>query len=157
MKTYRVVVGFAAILCYLQQSGWAAPSQAKEVRPSIEQERLGKLENASLISEASKAIHRVESVLEELLNQSEGREHIMNETGISRITSRLQKRQQLDIQAELDAARATLQRLLAIFAQIRRQATRPLRDRNYALFVCTGHRLWFDIKGTFDQVSVHTL
>ena len=160
MKTYRVVVGFAIILCYLQQSGWAAPSQTKEVRPSFEQERLGKLENASLISEASKAIHRVESVLEELLNQSEGREmieHIMNETGISRITSRLQKRQQLDIQAELDAARATLQRLLAIFAQIRRQATRPLRDRNYALFVCTGFRLWFDIKETFDQVSVHTL
>ena len=87
---------------YLQQSGWAAPSQTKEVRPSIEQEHLGKLKNASLSSEASKAIHQVESVLEELLNQSEGREtieHIINETGISRITARLQKRQQLDIQA----------------------------------------------------------
>ena len=136
MKTYRVVVGFAVILCYLQQSGWAAPSQTKEVRPSIEQEHLGKLENVSLISEASKAIHQVESVLEELLNQSEGREtiehNIMNETGISRVTARLQKRQQLDIQAELDAARATLRRLLAIFAQIRRQTV----ERSQLCIVC---------------------
>ena len=115
-----------------------------------EQAKLGKLENASLISEDLKATD-IESMLEENIHQSEAREHIMNENFQNHNS---QKRQQPDTQADIKAALTAARIKAALLPRIHRQATRPLRDHNYALFVCTGYRLWRDIKQTFDQVSV---
>ena len=76
MNTCQLVLGCAVILCYMQQYSWAAPSQVKEVRRSINQARLGKLENASLISEHLKATDQ-EGMLEEVINHSDERENIV--------------------------------------------------------------------------------
>ena len=71
----RVVLGCVVLLCYLQQYGWAAASQIKEVRHSIRRAWLGTLENALLISEHLKATDQ-ELMLEKVVNQSDAREII---------------------------------------------------------------------------------
>ena len=40
MNTYRLVLGSLLIICYLQQHGWAAPSQTDNVQPSILQSQV---------------------------------------------------------------------------------------------------------------------
>ena len=35
MNTYKLVLGCAVLLCYMQQYGWAAPSQVKEVSTAL--------------------------------------------------------------------------------------------------------------------------
>ena len=68
---YRVVLGCVVIICYLQQQGWAAPSQTQNGQPSIQQIQI----NDQLKEEISEdTINRV------LLN-------------LSNTLSRIQKRQ----------------------------------------------------------------
>ena len=51
MNTYRLVLRCVVIVCYLQQHGWAAPSQTENAQPSIQQTQVG------------------EEILEDALNQ----------------------------------------------------------------------------------------
>ena len=40
MNAYRVILGCVVITCYLQQQGWAAPSQIENFQPSIHDQQI---------------------------------------------------------------------------------------------------------------------
>ena len=144
MNTYKLVLGCAVLLCYMQQYGWAAPSQVKEVRRSINQARLGKLENASLISEHLKATDQ-EGMLEEVINHSDEREnieHFMNKAGldVSKIKFHLQKRQSAD-ETATEASIAVAQGVDEVQSQLDAAVDQAVRDTAYAIFFALGRDL----------------
>ena len=52
MNTYRLVLGCVVIICYLQQHGWAAPSQTENAQPSIQQTHLNNQFGEEILEDA---------------------------------------------------------------------------------------------------------
>ena len=74
MNTYRVVLGCVVIICYLQQHGWAAPSQIENVQPSIQQTQVNNQLQEDILEDA---------INQALLNLPKARSHIQKRQTLS--------------------------------------------------------------------------
>ena len=73
MNTYQVVLGCVVIICYLQQHGWAAPSQIENARSSIQQTQVDDQLREEILRDALNHMHV-------LLNQSDIQKRQASET-----------------------------------------------------------------------------
>ena len=132
MNTYRLVLGCVVIVCYLQQHGWAAPSQTENAQPSIQQTQVDNPFG--------------EEILEDAINQA-----LLNlsEDGISQ-------------QALLNLPKEAIKQALLTQSHIQKRSTlsslferirQNMRDSLFPQFYCNAKVLRTDMRVNYFEVS----